>query len=321
MSPAVTCLCPTYGRFERLRDAAASFLLQDYAGPKRLLILNDAPTEIMPRRGAQLVCQTRSPGAAHGLDWPAPVCVMNADTRLPTLGHKRQALLEAADTPLVAHWDDDDLYLPWHLRMLVWAYTARQVACVKPRAAWWAVGPPGAFSVRGPCHNVFEGQMLFERERARELGGYPPKQSGQAAALLEAFKRADELYTWNPRDDSISYVYRWGDGLGHASALKNRPTAPAQFGARNHDFGNGEPLVPEADAVAWARERLRPQFDALLQGFVARGGLELMLDVQERLYEAHALERPAPVGAGPSCPTAELVQQPGRGGQPSETEV
>ena len=40
--PWVTCLCPTYGRFERLREALACFLAQDYPN-RRLIILNDAP--------------------------------------------------------------------------------------------------------------------------------------------------------------------------------------------------------------------------------------------------------------------------------------
>jgi hypothetical protein len=138
-------------------------------------------------------------------------------------------------------------------------------ACIKPRAAWWAVGPRKRFAVRGIHHNVFEGQMLFDRQAALDLGGYPPKDSGQAAALLARFKKAGRLYTWNPGDPWVSYVYRWGDGADHVSARKGRPT-------RDNDFGDGTPLIPEgADPIAWAQERLEPQFRNLVQGAEKQG--------------------------------------------------
>ncbi len=251
--PPCTCLCPTYGRFERLRDAVACFLLQDYPGEKHLLVLNDAPEPIR-REGAR-----------------APVTVCNVQPRYATLGDKRQALLEIADTPLVAHWDDDDLYLPWHLSRCVERLLETDSGCARPRAAWWAVGPPAAFRVKGPKHNVFEGQMVFRRERALELGGYPPKHSGQAKDLLRAFGKVGELETWNPGDADISYVYRWGDGLCHISGAGNTERAAETFGTVNSDFGAGDPLIPSDEALPWARRRIGGQF-ARLAAQVERGG-------------------------------------------------
>ena len=223
--PSVTCLCPTFGRFERLRDAVACFLAQDYAGEKHLLILNDAPVPVV--LGAECV----------------PVTVINAPARYATLGHKRQALLEMAATPLVAHWDDDDLYLPWHLSSVVAVLQSkatvaaspsvrarrtvranRTVRCAKPDAAWYGKGPRESWQLAGVRRSVFEGQMVFDRARALELGGYPALDSGQAAALLDAFRRAGELHTWDPPPHELSYIYRWGDGLDHVSARSRRQT-------------------------------------------------------------------------------------------------
>ncbi len=304
--PSVTCLCPTYGRFERLRDAVACFLLQDYPGARRLLILNDAtaPIRLASARNSELHPPYGGQAQNRRVD------VFNAPARFATLGHKRQALLDAAQTPLVAHWDDDDIYLPWHLTMLVcallgrpwppaerfelarrtagevWSFESAQPetqdpepetftrrslgeggpnpepACVKPRAAWWGVGVRECFEVRGPCHNVFEGQMLFDRERALELGGYPPQVSGQARALLGKFRNAGELHTWNPADRDISYVYRWADGLHHISGSGDNRASHDGFGEKNRDFGAGEPLIPSGPACAglWARARLAGQF-------------------------------------------------------------
>lgn len=232
--PAVTCLCPTYGRFSRLREALACFLAQDYAN-KHLLILNDA----------------RKPLEGTGL--PSSVDIINTSPTYRNLGDKRQALLDAAQTPLVAHWDDDDLYLPHHLKRAVGAILGQPGAtCAKGRGAWYVLGTLPDLQVRGVHHNVFEGQMVFYRGRALELGGYPPMHSGQAKALLGAFFKAGELV--KIADDAgggVSYVYRWAQGVGHISTFKNRPNSLQRFQAENHDFGDGRPLEPADLTPYW----------------------------------------------------------------------
>ena len=288
--PAVTCLCPTHGRFERLRDAVACFLLQDYPGRKELHILSDAAVPL-------IVCPNLSIAADQYLV-DAHVRVINVPPRR-NLGQKRQALLETASTDLVGHWDDDDLYLPWHLSMLVsrlmerpWRWemdgsgsapmpTGTGASCVKPRAGWWGLGPRDALQeVKGPCHNTFEGQMLFEREAALMLDGYPPRHSGQAKVLLDAFHDADELHTWDPADEDISYVYRWSDGVQHVSAKKGL--------TQDQDFGDGRPLIDGADPVQWARDRLARQFAQLADRLAANRALgpETAGTVRRRLQAA-----------------------------------
>ena len=162
---------------------------------------------------------------------------------------------------MVAHWDDDDLYLPWHLTRCVAAlWGARGAKCVKARGAWFMVGRKGeggGLQVRGIRHNVFEGQMVFFRERALAHGGYPPWHSGQARHLLGKFHRAGELYKIPDSMDLTSYVYRWGQGVTHISALKNREESGRVFRHANRDFGDGRPLTP-AD--------LTPYWSAVLKG-------------------------------------------------------
>ena len=236
--PPVTCLCPTYGRFSRLREALACFLAQDYPS-RRLLILNDAPEPIR-------LTADSSPPASH---FP-PVAVSNEAAAFANLGLKRQALLEAAWTPLVAHWDDDDLYLPHHLSRSVRALLARGAGCVKSRGAWYILGD----RVRGIHHNVFEGSMVFRRREALEFGGYPPKHSGQAKALMQRFDAVGGLYKIPDTEGAPSYVYHWGQGIGHISAYKNRPESLRRFTEANTDFGDGSPLTPGD---------LRPYWDAI----------------------------------------------------------
>jgi len=308
----VTCLCPTYGRIERLRDAVACFLLQDYASARAdgaeatLLILNDAPVAItLGGRRASVPGVASADTLAEGLNVSPRrrVFVVNWPGRFPTLGHKRQALLEMAWTAVVAHWDDDDLYLPWHLSMCVSTLLERRgmtcakpsASCVKAQAAWWVTGPrEGPFDNRGIHHNVFEGQMVFDRDRALELGGYPPVDSGQAKALLDAFGRAGELHTWNPADEDVSYVYRWGDGADHVSSRKACPPGRAAAG-QDADFGDGRPLIPDGDPRTWARARLHEQFRGLargVQGHISRAPAQALIGVVHAAV-APPLARPA----------------------------
>jgi len=208
--PAVTCLCPTYGRFERLQDAVACFLLQDYPGPKELVILNDAAEPV-------ILCPRLTITADQYLV-DAHARVINVRDRFANLGAKRQALLEAARTPLVAHWDDDDLYLPWHLTAAVAALGVAGVAqpppavvpfgCSKSRCGWWALGRRECWELQGGVHhNTFEGQMVFRRDRALELtarrrpdliaAARTALQAGdpaRAKTLLERAKQADKQF-------------------------------------------------------------------------------------------------------------------------------
>ena len=255
----VTALSPTYGRFEQLRDAVACFLLQDYR-PRRLLVLNDAPQPL--RLGSSGGSVLRLPGAR--------VEVLNNPVRYRTLGHKRQALLTAARSPVVAHWDDDDWYLPWHLSQCVRALAGSvtqipnprpQTSCVKPEAAWWVTGDGGGLDVKGPRHNVFEGQMVFCRRAAVELGGYSPKDSGQAKDLLRRFDGHDMLELFRP-EPGFSYCYRWSRAVHHVSASG----CGDRFADGNCNFGEERHLIPVAqDPLTWALNRLRPAWRRFLR--------------------------------------------------------
>jgi len=256
--PWVTCLCPTYGRFQLLRLSVACFLAQDYPN-KRLLILNDATIPL-----------------THGAMFPG-VHVLNLEGLFENLGHKRQALLELAPPPqsaienqkskmLCAHWDDDDLYLPWHLSRSVAALLAHPEAhCVKSRGAWYLVGVPPSLEARGIHHNVFEGSMVFDRQCALDHGGYPPTHSGQARVLMNCFRLAGQLYEIPDAEGPVSYVYRWSQGVGHVSALGNKADTLQRFAAANQDFGDGALLTP-ADLSPYWEAILRDAFKGRLRG-------------------------------------------------------
>ena len=271
-------MCATYGRFSRLRDAISCFLEQDYPN-KRMLILNDAQTPIEIDSGLRSV-----------------VTVVNEPKMFDNLGAKRQALLERAETELVAQWDDDDLYLPWHLSRTVAALHRPGVDCVKSAGGWSMLGsllkagaapPPESLTakiqVKGIHHNVFEGTMGFRREAALKLGGYRLVHSGQAKALLEAFGQVKRQFVIPDQEPvagsapqrtatTVSYVYRWNQaGVGNISAIGNAGNALQRFAAGNRDFGDGQPLAPHDVSMYWppllanAKTVLAPEDFALFE--------------------------------------------------------
>jgi hypothetical protein len=256
MDVEVTCLCPTHGRLDKLLNALACYLTQTYPA-RRLLICNDAPMPIV-------LCAEGVYLDGIIVEYGHGVRVHNAAYQAPTLGDKRQFLLDSAETALVTHWDDDDIYLPWHVDMLVREWSQGESACVKPRAGWYVLGHDPKLTIRStPHHNTFEGQMLFERDTARKLGGYPSTHSGQARALMGAFRKAGQLHTWNPDDARVSYCYRWADGAHHISAIGNKANAATQFAERNTHYGDGRPII-SGDWMEWARDRLAPIWHALM---------------------------------------------------------
>jgi hypothetical protein len=95
--PLVSFLCPTFGRVSTFPDVFEEllfwFLAQDYPN-KELVILNDTPGQIIS-------CQV--PG----------VRIFNQSERIPTLGMKRNLLVELAQGEVCLPQDDDDVSLPW----------------------------------------------------------------------------------------------------------------------------------------------------------------------------------------------------------------
>ena len=131
---------------------------------------------------------------------------MSSPVRFRTLGEKRNAsALVSPDVDAYCVWDDDDIYLPWHMSAADAAlasadYTIPSVVLIdkKDRLEHKA------------NQSLFHGAWAFRREAFDGVSGYPFIQSGQDQGLLKQFKsgnlrRADPIQ-FEPRP---SYDYRW----------------------------------------------------------------------------------------------------------------
>lgn len=159
--PGVSVLCPTYGRAARLPGLVQSFIQQDYAGASELVILNDRHDQVFTCPGTGKV-----------------VNILNVFDHFPTLGEKRNKLVELATFPLVAWWDDDDRYLPGHLTKAVGLIRQGFRGSYQSHV-WVNDGKTLAYSrSRSPfCHAVMEKQAILD------AGGFPAQQMHQDVAL------------------------------------------------------------------------------------------------------------------------------------------
>jgi len=94
----LAAICCTYKRPKLLAEAVESFLRQDYpAAQRELIVLDDAG-----QYGNQV-----------GNGWR----IVSSPVRFRTLGEKRNASAALVSPEVDAYcvWDDDDIYLPWHM--------------------------------------------------------------------------------------------------------------------------------------------------------------------------------------------------------------
>jgi len=184
----IACLCLTYRRPRRLPEAIACFERQDYPAHLRELVILDDAGQYAPQEGKgwHLTSTTR---------------------RFRTLGEKRNAAaaLASPDVDAYAVWDDDDIYLPWHLT---------QVARALERSPWSI--PTRIFrEVFGRLElfvndaRFYHAGWGFSRELFQRAGGYPFQQSGEDQILRRRFEEAGAVPADSSADAEPSYIMRW----------------------------------------------------------------------------------------------------------------
>ncbi|GAB6184617.1 glycosyltransferase family 2 protein [Thermopirellula anaerolimosa] len=217
----IACLCATFNRPAQLAEAIESFLRQTYPAERRELVILDDAGQYDPAACEHL------PG----------VKLITTRHRFRTLGEKRNATaaLASPDAEAYAVWDDDDIYLPWHLEAMAQVFAAGS-PWSRPAEVWI---DRRTYLERKPTGGLFHGSWGFTREAFLSAGGYPAMQSGQDQALAGRFKRAgirsdspSQVLCSEPLRLSAcpmpqaprslpSYIYRWHTypNARHISAL------------------------------------------------------------------------------------------------------
>lgn len=203
-SEKVTCLCPTYHArpASLVGNSIACFCAQTYRDA--FLLVYDDTGHFWSDRGPQ---------------W---LLVSNAEReRHASLGAKYNHMafnLASRDTDIFVVWEDDDIYLPWHVE-----------ACVKalerPGAMWCHPSKVLSLYTGEPVEEGaagrFHASLAFRREALAQVGGWPNTARGDFDQQLIANLRAKFGPPADPLDAfPPSYVFRWGStGTRHGQTF------------------------------------------------------------------------------------------------------
>jgi len=188
----VSCLCPTYGRFHLLAEAVESFLRQDYAGPKELIILNDLP-------------QQQIKFSHH------EVRVVNVSERFPNLGAKRNHAAALARYQLLLTWGDDDIHLPHRISRMVESLGERPFLL-----EGWHYCSYGAQLLLNRFPTM--GAHIVDKKFYFSIGGVPEKDTGEDAGFNDRAKKV--LGKIDHATENPAFWYRWsGTERPHISAF------------------------------------------------------------------------------------------------------
>lgn len=184
--PSVTCLQLSYGRPQLSVEAVECFLRQTYYN-KRLIIINTHPTPI------RFVSNYDN------------ITVHNIKP-LNRLSDVYRYGMDLIETDYFCVWDDDDLFLPWHIE--------DRIKFILEHPEFDAVGHNWCvFSIENKmtelAKNMFVAQYLYKNNGIRP-------DSGIACWDLNWDKKP-----WNRGflnfPTKPSYIYRWGTGENHIS--------------------------------------------------------------------------------------------------------
>jgi hypothetical protein len=221
----------TYGRYSLACEALACFLQQSVASEASLLIYNQHPVPL-------------------SFDHPR-VRVVNEAPPLGSLRHLKKRMLELADpnAELIHWWDDDDLYLPWHL-----------ADCLEHIGTNFAWQPASSW--------ISEGNVKFSRYANRFEGSWIFRAAHLMSAPLDTHPDYIDHPVFRQTEDAgqlartelggrTSYIYRWATGAEHVSAYggsfseEQQRYHLAMNRLRSNDIGADGRLVPADMRLRW----------------------------------------------------------------------
>lgn len=244
----LVCLCPTYGRPSLVRNALALFLGQQLrpGDSAHFLILDDA-NQIRTQHGGR-----------HPLTWQ---CVAH-DTWIPLTRKYAPMLALAGPADAYVVWDDDDVYLPWHLA--AHATTLQTHAWSHPSRAYSTYGIDPLTQTPNEKHlsgRHYHGALAIRADLMQILGGWPDTDLSDydkqqlARCRHHAGPPGDPCQHYPP-----SYVYRWQD------------TSRDHCSGRIRDGQYQPPRIQDLDEhdQPIRIDTLAPQHDASTRALLAR---------------------------------------------------
>lgn len=148
-TPPVSCICSVNGDYQLVEEAIFSFLMQDYAGIKELVILNDDDGQLLE--------------ISH-----PEIKIFNVQQCLRSEVERRNTAVSLCSHHLIFMWDAEDIYLPHRLSFSVKHFDENIGFFKMDEAFVW-----GNNRLSGLQKSVFHNAYCFSREKFDRMRGYP----------------------------------------------------------------------------------------------------------------------------------------------------
>jgi len=155
----VSCIMPTWRRFNCVERAIAGFLAQQTSLDTELIILNtdiDNPLELA-FEDTRITIINSNTDQVTGLDYTST-------------GAIRRDATARAQGELYMTWDDDDIYWPWHIEQCWQGLQRTGVRAWKPRESfmWWRETPELAYNYLEATVMLYLNEATFNLESGPE---------------------------------------------------------------------------------------------------------------------------------------------------------
>jgi hypothetical protein len=193
----ISCIMNTYRRFTCVNRSIRLFLNQDSDVEKELIIYN-TDTEYPMTLSENLLNKN--------------IRVINNNTDLITgedyknIGSIRRDSLTFAEGTHYICWDDDDIFLPWHIRQCVDGFNKNpEIWSWKPLISmYWKHN--GDIEL---AFNNMEASILVNLEKLKSIGFLPHQGGGEHLYWMDVFKKQRKFY--EERNIVPSYCFNWSD--------------------------------------------------------------------------------------------------------------
>ncbi len=196
MNPKVSCVLCTYGRFETVRRSITFWKYQDYDN-KELIIFNTAPVPIVLDDSLQdhdirVINQQHVDGNAFS-----------------SLGQVRETALQFVTGDIYVCWDDDDMFLPWHISQGIRELKKCGRAAWMPAQSYFSGDDGQTFQY---ARNSMEASVLLEMESLRQYG-FSYENGLEHLPWRRKMVDTGELVETDEVTPLESYAYIWGSDL------------------------------------------------------------------------------------------------------------
>lgn len=225
--PLVSCLMTTYGRFECVERSIAFWLNQDYPN-KELIILNTAEIPLtldanLENKGIRIINNEYIHNS-------------NPVIKYSSVDQVRKDILKLANGEYYICWDDDDMYMPFHISQgMKYIIEGKKVAWM-PEKSYWS--PDGGNTIE-LASNSMEASCIVKISELKKYGFSDNTNGAEHLAWRHGMRDdglLDEHFSVTPLE---SYVYVWGEDIAShkQSGSINDPNCFENHKLKSNDFG------------------------------------------------------------------------------------